>query len=753
MKKITTVIALVLLFGIRPLSAQVNSNWKWSYPGPQGNSLQWCKAWDANTWYAGGNRGTFVRTTDAGATWYVRNDAADMFGRDIATCNDGYFINRDVGFVVGTYTVKRTTDGGSSFTPIAGFPGDTWMRIHFGNDTDGYILGLNGTVARTVNGGVTWTISTPVPGGSCYDIDTEGNGLVLVACQWGTVFRSSNGGATWSSPIATGTGNALRRVQWLNSDTAIVAGFSGTVRMSTDGGFTWADIGGAFPDYTNFYDLDVKREGGVVNIFLTGNKDYIFASSDFGTSWYPVEFKPTNQQYTATYIATDFLSTTDSLVTVGVSGRINTNFGGSVAMRTTHDLKMGPNIRIYDVWGESGSGKVIAVGDPTISGQTDDQIMLSSNGGNTWSVIPSDNTTGALTSIWMVDRMVGYVAGTGGWVMKTTDGGLSWAHLPSPTSRNLLRAEFTDDPNTGWVMGGNFGGAGTICKTTDGGSTWTVQNTPLTFNTSRFLNPTLGYVCTSDDLAGEASRILRTTDGGVVWDTIATVFTPEGYKVWGIAFEMIDSLKGWIGGGNSIGGKVLMRTSDGGATWTSVPSPIDEQWQSMYWKDAVNGIVAGFNISIRTSNGGTSWEIEYSPGSGLTASLTAYSRMFMVSMDTGYAVGLSCSYYKYARPASPNVVGEWSPTVPEVYELSQNYPNPFNPTTTIEFALPKASRVSLKVFDILGKEVATLVDEMVLNPGTMKSTFDASRWSSGVYFYSLIVDGEFKAAKKMLLMK
>jgi hypothetical protein len=81
----------------------------------------------------------------------------------------------------------------------------------------------------------------------------------------------------------------------------------------------------------------------------------------------------------------------------------------------------------------------------------------------------------------------------------------------------------------------------------------------------------------------------------------------------------------------------------------------------------------------------------------------------------------------------------------------QNYPNPFNPTTSINYSIPKASSVSLKVYDIIGNEVATLVNEFK-NPGNYLVQFDASKLSSGVYFYRIQAD-DFTSTKKLLLLK
>jgi hypothetical protein len=96
------------------------------------------------------------------------------------------------------------------------------------------------------------------------------------------------------------------------------------------------------------------------------------------------------------------------------------------------------------------------------------------------------------------------------------------------------------------------------------------------------------------------------------------------------------------------------------------------------------------------------------------------------------------------------VIGN-SSIVPTVYSLSQNYPNPFNPVTKISYGLPKSGLVTLKVFDMLGREVAYLVNE-VKAAGTYTVDFNASQLSSGVYFYKIEMNG-FSDIKKLMLIK
>lgn len=132
----------------------------------------------------------------------------------------------------------------------------------------------------------------------------------------------------------------------------------------------------------------------------------------------------------------------------------------------------------------------------------------------------------------------------------------------------------------------------------------------------------------------------------------------------------------------------------------------------------------------------------------------------IVDTDTLYTIAsdfgsINPSYYKWwnydlHKPQFPTSVAQL-PGVAKTFKLEQNYPNPFNPSTKIEFSIPASSQVELKVFNILGQEVATLVNES-LKAGNHAVTFDASRLATGVYLYRISA-GTFVSTKKMLLLK
>jgi hypothetical protein len=115
----------------------------------------------------------------------------------------------------------------------------------------------------------------------------------------------------------------------------------------------------------------------------------------------------------------------------------------------------------------------------------------------------------------------------------------------------------------------------------------------------------------------------------------------------------------------------------------------------------------------------------------------------------GWSAGLNDSVYKWDSGLLTSV--KEINFIAESYNLEQNYPNPFNPSTTINFSVPSSEFVTLKVFDVIGNELATLVNEEK-STGSYEVKFDAKGLSSGIYFYKLTA-GNFIETKKMILIR
>jgi hypothetical protein len=171
---------------------------------------------------------------------------------------------------------------------------------------------------------------------------------------------------------------------------------------------------------------------------------------------------------------------------------------------------------------------------------------------------------------------------------------------------------------------------------------------------------------------------------------------------------------------------------DDGATW-STPENITNtsDWDEMYPTVAEVG---------NTHSGNTyTWNVHYQatrgPGSQSFTDNTPVYRVFEV--------------YQKISITSIKVINS---NVPDAFSLYQNYPNPFNPTTSIRFDIQKQSEVTLKIYDVMGREVATLINNETVTPGTKEVDFDASSLSSGIYFYTLSTV-DFTDTKKMMLLK
>jgi hypothetical protein len=171
----------------------------------------------------------------------------------------------------------------------------------------------------------------------------------------------------------------------------------------------------------------------------------------------------------------------------------------------------------------------------------------------------------------------------------------------------------------------------------------------------------------------------------------------------------------------------------------------------LYWRTATELNNAGFEVQRRSENQGASaeWQVlGFVRGRGTTTEAQSYT--FLDRSASG-KVQYRLKQIDFDGQFEYSNVIEVDAGLPKVFALEQNYPNPFNPTTVISYQLPVASEVSLKVYDVLGKEVMTLVNGRQA-AGAYNYTLNASNLSSGVYFYRLRA-GNFVSTKKMMLVK
>jgi photosystem II stability/assembly factor-like uncharacterized protein len=274
-----------------------------------------------------------------------------------------------------------------------------------------------------------------------------------------------------------------------------------------------------------------------------------------------------------------------------------------------------------------------------------------------------------------------------------------------------------------------------ILKTTDGGTTW--------LRKSFRIRSTLYAVTFADANHGWASgtygRIYATTDGGENWyvQASATIVTSH---ILSLSFVSPDI--GWAVGNNG----TIIRTTDGGFSWYPQTSGVRWQLYSVKFLDPLNGWIAGnYGTLLATNDGGVTWQRQ--------ASSTIYSLkdIYFNDLNHGWAAGWYGAILKYSDDM---VIINPSPSQQPVISAVTNYPNPFNPSTVIQFTLQEPSTVTMKLYNVLGEEVETILDMKKFNRGIQSVPYVPKEIATGVYFIRIFTqDTKFSTVRKIMFVK
>lgn len=344
-------------------------------------------------------------------------------------------------------------------------------------------------------------------------------------------------------------------------------------------------------------------------------------------------------------------------------------------------------------------------------------IGKSTNGGLSWEFLPTIIKYNE--KVFFVNELTGWVAGMAG-LAKTTNGGISWDEHPGISASSAI--QFLN-AQTGWSINSIY-----LSKTINGGSNWSTvsfQNGLVDF---RFTNDVTGFAITYN------GELFKSSNGGNNWSSISN----GGFTTRSCAFINEDNMVAVSNNQN------VYRTTNAGLNWTNINMGF--QVEHLKFINTLRGWAVGDEYVAATTNGGLNWITQIKNKFG---GAEIYSCDF-VDANTGWITGGFGTILK--TTTGGNVfISQISTEIPERFSLHQNYPNPFNPSTNIKFDIHRAGIASLKVFDLLGKEVETLVDEQ-LSVGTYEVTFNANSLPSGIYFY-VLKTGDFVESKKMVLVK
>lgn len=611
-----------------------------------------------------------------------------------------------------------------------------------------------GGVYKSTNHGLNWVQCNNGLSNNYVFSFTLNNNYIFAGAQNG-VYRSSNEGLQWeyvNSGIGFTHGANAMTVQDSVVFAATAIGSTGYMYRTTNNGLNWTLVNSGLP---LFLMTSLTKCGN--KVFSIGGTNNLFETSDYGDNWLSISIPPNLN-------VESFASCGDSLL-VSVSANhgklyITTNGGENWVIKET-DLPEIYNSRMMIL-----KNRVIGTGSYG--------IYSSSNFGSNWLTNNRGFTDVEILTITARNNIV--IAGTKyHGVYRSTNYGIGWNRVQSIDSHSTI-TKFIWQGNSMYT---NYGHK--IIRSTDYGLTFFKQGDSLPF----FANLT-SFAMKGDIIIGPSSSngIYRSTQAGYNWALCSNGLPSYVYSVPfvffkdTICFAYVEELP--------VEGR-LYYSLNYGQSWDSVSNsgiyvrPVSVSYNSTFnklylsilggiftstnsgfnWISSNTGLPANPNVTSFFMNGDTIYTSL--KGSGI------YKSTVQSSVWTSFNDGLKNLYvnsiygdknYLYAGVNSNGVYRRRTNILTSLnntneisyrYSLFQNYPNPFNPRTNIRFAVAKLSDVKIVIYDLSGKEVEVLVNEQ-LQAGTYLTDWNASNYSSGVYFYK-IQAGDFSETKRMLMIK
>ena len=808
MKVIISIIVIISFYSIEISSQSLN----WQHTnGPFGGYVR-DLVYDINGNMFAGTSGGIFKSTDDGENWAISNGmifhpiiysmAASPNGTIFAgTFYDNILRSTDEGnswthvgfnvyYVVDAMAVKQ--DG----TVFAGV-----------EESDG---SGGGSIYRSTNNGDTWTeVNSGLPDAALWQIRVDENGSLFIANIYG-IYRSTNNGTSWTK-LTNGITLTVASDVSINplNNYIFASGYLSpgyAVFRSTDGGDSFTQL--AFPTDINAHTLDVSPAG---HLFIGASQSYptfhtsIYRSTDDGDSFIEVDSSVSARRfafgtsgnvfagsYLGVHLSTDEGNSWELKVT-GMNGvKVNTlaadnanniyagtsngsyrstDFGvtwelpGNITgLRTIMDIVTTSNGYIFamsnsgNVLRSTDSGEIwtllsISASSSSIYAASNDYLYLgtayqglfrSTDYGDTWTL----QNSGLPATIFTLDfagNSLGkiYAATNFNGIWQSSDNGDSWSSFNN-YSGSIDRIVSNESGDVFWADNSNNDYE--LYRSTDNGSTYTqltvIPGNPGEIN-DLFISPDQAlYVAVTDENAG---GVYRSTDNGDSFEMVSDGLTEK--QLTSICMDSQEHLlAGTVSG--------VFRTMQ------AVPVELNSFSVSVSGSD----VVLSWTTASETNNSG--WEIErrmseeksensawekigFAGGFGTTTEKHSYQFNDKVLSTGKYSYRLKQldfdGSFEYSSVVNVNI-GE----VRE-FKLSQNYPNPFNPVTIIYYQITNKNFVSLKVYDALGSEIATLVNEQKA-PGRYSVEFDGSNLASGIYYYR-ITAGINTSVKKMILVK
>lgn len=701
--------ALIIIFKCESYS---QDGWFWLNPLPQGNYLTDVEFTSNNTVYVSAAGNTLMKSTDGGNSFFVMQNKES--GGALT------FINENTGFSSSAGGILKTTNGGLNWRFITA-PID-YVHDHSSNPQI-RLYGLkDNKVYISSDLGVSWSLSlTAYPNNIFYSVQFPSNNIGFVVgykpvlFNYGRIHKTTNGGLSWDT-ISTNFRFRSRSIYFINENTGFIQTdqYRQLILKTTNSGISWDTVSNLQNQFQQFRFFDNN------NGYLQGHQE-IMITTNQGMNWFNV-----------ITIHTAYLKNINEGLGIGALNNYNflyktTDNGANWTTTTT-----GFNDALLDItFINSVTGFTVG----------DNKIYKSTNSGINWTVTNLNIESGftSVENIMFPNENTGYAGIDGGKVAKTTNCGITWEVFKTGQYDHLHGMSFPS-VDTGYAVTkyGNF------IKTTNAGINWVVDSRFIVedYEDVQFINNLTGFAGGSTNQP-DIGVIRKTMDGGINWDPILLD------SIISVIDICISSPASWFvaGYGQSSSGYpgYIYYSTDFGANWNYHKFP--NSLYSIHFASPLTGYASSYyNIMYKTTDGGITWFATYCINNNISYGI------HFIDNNTGYASSRYGQIIKTTTGGGVLInVEPQSYIVPHKFTLYQNYPNPFNPVTKIKFDIPNAINASLKIYDILGREVSVVVNDFLI-PGTYEFDFNGSSLSSGVYFYVLSSD-DFYESKKMVLVK
>jgi hypothetical protein len=694
MKKIVYSLFLLIVTIFSFTTNNCNAQWVFSN-GPYSGDGR-CFLVTPSVVHAGTNGHGTLYSPDNGIHWYSSGNVG------LTNQNVNCFIQIGANFFAGTNggVFLSTNSGGSWFgvnTGLGNSPVKTFALIG-----STLFAGTTGGIYQTTDNGALWTYVGYGIGNSNINSLLALNNVLYAGTAGGGVFKSTDNGNTWSS---ANFGLINQNINILfASGNVIYAGTSASA--STDGlykttnyGVNWLLSG---LQNLNVYTL-VLNSGNL----YAGTNAGVYRSSNGGINWSSALGLQANSVYSLNNAGNNILAGTNEGFAASTNGGAAWDYNGYMAMWVNYFTSSSTNLFTasgsYGVWTSSNSGNSwysVNNGLPFL------RIMSLTNSGSTVYAAYTNNNL------------------TQNGIYKTTNNGAEWVYFYNTISRTIRTMKSRSQY---FYIGLFFRSSNSgLYFSSDSGQSFMPDYSLYNVSVSdvEFQDANEVYITTGN--------VLRSTNNGVNWSTV--------YSAGGVNELAVSG--NYIFGGTGNG--VIMSTNDG-LNWNSI---------GMTGK-TINAIeVYQNNIIVSTQDSGFYLTNNYGgiwhkKNQGITVSPIYNTCLYIYNSYIFSGIG---NIGAWRRNLSEIIsIQNISAEIPEKFSLSQNYPNPFNPSTKISFAIPKSSIVRIAIFDITGKEIEVLVNEQI-QPGTYETTWNASAFSSGLYFCRMTT-GNYTETKKMLLIK